>query len=279
MHRLAALTIFAALSLIAFVKTDAAGVLLDWRMTEGSLFGSGQHLAPVLIVSWLAWAGTVLCLRLTSTGRDYLPLMLHPAVVIMTAGGLGLAAVALLSVFVSMEQVQKSDSAALVPAIGAGLLAAALFVPRFELVLLAFASPLFLVAPRAMIDRHMVSFYAVALMPALVALGFTHIASGSWLLPSEEGPALIAAGVPFVFAGPASAFLLVLGKAFRLGAALLVVSLGVILTPATTPLWPLMILGLAASFALHRRAPLFIEGALAGSLVLAAFLLTGQMGG
>ncbi|GGY47471.1 hypothetical protein [Parvularcula lutaonensis] len=280
MREAESLTFFAILSLAGLAFSEAPQLLLDWLSGEPRLsFGGSRSPGVILANSWLGWGAGVLMLRLTKTGREYLPMALHPATLTMTAGGLGLAATALLSIFISIEKVQRSGSAQHVALIGAAFLAATLFIPRFELLLLAFASPLFLIAPKAMIDRHMTSFYVVVLFPALVSLGFLHLLQGAPPDAGNGGATLVTAGVPTALAGPAAAFLLALAKSFRLAAALLVASLGVILAPTTTPLWPLMIVGLAAAFVLHRRVSLVVELALAGSLMVASAALTSQMVG
>lgn len=294
MRRRIVLVAFVFISTLALTKTGAGDGLLAWRTgvlpenahglvvdiglrTAAALEGWGLPRTMALIAaSWAGWLIAPLALGLGSDRHDRI-LAAHPAVILMAAGGLGFAASALILLFAAMNKLMVSGQARDVPLVGLAMGFAALSVPSFELLLLSAASPLFLVAPRAMLERHMVSFYTVALLPSVMILAVAAAAGGTAPPATVAAPAIQTAGAPLIFAGPAATLALAWRKAWRLAAILLVFSIGIALAPASDGAWPILITGLGAAYCLHQRTAATAEIGLAVITVVAAAAAGGHI--
>lgn len=286
---------FAAIAAVVLGLFAGGGGLFEWRLGvvtgdgAGPVLDAGTALArglatvvsPYTALMVSSAGGLVLAMIAMLTMRGaaaYRVMVLHPAALMMTAGGAGFAVLGLLVMFVTLDRLARSDTPADVPVAGLGLLAAALAVPRFDLIVLSVASPLFIIAPRIMRERNITSFYLVALVPAATVLGL-----GLWFgldtpRPEAAPSTVIAASAPWVLAGPGLAFALAWRKAWRLSSVLLIVSLGVVLAPATATAWPILVTALAAGFALRGRAPVLAEWGFALLATLAVLLAEAHIG-
>lgn len=245
--------------------TDAATVLAVWL---------SKIIAPqwaVRIVSWVGWALAPLLLITRPIRRSEAAMALHPASLILAAGGMGFAASAMCLFFVSIDRIAINNRPEAVPALGITLLLLALAVPRFEVIAVALAAPLFLIAPQEMLARNMVAFYLIILMPLTVAIALGTIFLG---LPpdSVSGRTAPFAALPLIIAAPMLVLLSVPPDRRRSAAALGVISVGLLVTPGSDPLFAFLVLSLAGSFAVRGTRPFGVELVLAATTTVAACL-------
>ncbi len=283
-------TIYAGLSMILLFFTGGGEALLGERTfalseglstdTEtfwGRLNGALRSPLAVALISWMGWGLSFLLLRLGRWGQLYTPLGVHPAAVLLTAGGYGVAMAALLAVFISIERVMVSRSTSSVPSLGIALGGAALAVPGFRDLFVAFAAPLVLVAPRAMLERHMLVFYLVSLLPAVAIMTIMLVFD-----PSDQSAPRLAhsTSLPTSAAAiPALGLAAALFTEWRLTTALAVITAGAFIGTVHGTGWPVALGCLAAGFALHRRRQPFLEVTFAIAVVLAAILLARHING
>nr|WP_233061363.1 glycosyltransferase [Parvularcula mediterranea] len=211
--------------------------------------------------------------------EGFIPLLAHPAVGVAVFAGWGLPVLAVLLFFVTAQRVETARRPVSVPALGVALLLCALTVPDFGLVALAFASPLFFIAPKAMIDRHMLSFYLVALFPALIAMALGALLFGLPGRGGAVGPELITASLPLSLTPLAISVFLRGMPGWRISAVASVVCAGFLLAPGMSPVLGALMVALAASFLVRNRAPLPFEAAVAAIGTLAAMSSASQVPG
>ncbi|MCQ8185774.1 hypothetical protein [Parvularcula maris] len=245
------------------------------------LAGLLAHILPLpfsmALVSYAGWAVASAGASRLPWLRPYLPLFFHPAAVLMTAMGYGLAAVVLLLVFISFERVLALRTPAAVPGLGIAYLAGVLAVPSSASLLLVLIAPLFALAPRIMLERYMVSFYLVVAMPAVTAallLASLSTAPAPALVPTFQAGGLfplllLAPAVPLAAGSEAMKRLL-----FVLG----VVTFGILMTDSLSGPFRLLTAALAASFALRSRVSPMAEIGSGAGVTLAAFAFSADMG-
>jgi hypothetical protein len=234
------------------------------------LMGLGAE--PILAVAAAGIAGHVLAIGVVQTTERmarWRPMLHHPAAILLTVCGLGFAVLGLLVFAAAITELVERDRAADVPALGVALLLLALGLPRFGELFLFVVSPLFLAAPSAMLLRHMMSFYLIALLPALVVLGVGLVTQP----PGSEGlkgsaavfaAATVAIGV---FATP-----LRTRQRWRVGAILLVAAAG-ILHLAMPAFLTALLLSFVMGLSLRPYGARLMEAAASAALPPLVFLL------
>ena len=250
------------------LTSDHTDRFQEWRAT------------PIVVglTSWLGWATSFLLMRLGRWGRIYTPLILHPSAILLTVGGYGWTVAALLGIFISIERILKSRTYASVAALGLGLGGAALTVPGFPQAFLTFAAPLILVAPRLMLERHLLAFILVALLPAATIVAISFVFEPSlFSSQSTPPPAALLTLTSFI---PAAGLIVAILLNWRVGLTLGAMSVGVFIAADSLSLgWSTAMPCFAAAFALHRRASVLGSLTFAAACVLAAAMLARQMSG
>lgn len=271
------------LGLAAVLLGSADDALFALRLQEFAVASDaaafmGRRLAaftrePVAlsVASIAGWALAPAILSVIPGARGKAILAAHPAALILAFGGMGLAASALLLVFVSIGTVAEDDRAETVPLLGITLLLAALCIPRFEAMALAFVSPLFLVAPRDMLARNMASFYVIALLPLTVAIGLGVHFFGLPRPPAETiHPAAIIASIPLSVAPLLLAMLAASQREGRQAAALAVICVGIFLAPGVNAVFAVLALSLAAAVLIRQLDKPPVDLCLAAAVAIAA---------
>lgn len=287
----------AAASVLVLELTGTAGALYSWRVAAGdgaasgvldlglslprALAGPDRPLeALVMAGSILGW---VLCLPVLADrrGRPRFALLLHPAAIIMVAGGLGLAFLGLSALIVILYRMSREGRPGDVPLLGLALLLAAATVPRFELLFLAVVSPLFLLAPKDMLKRNMAAFYIIVLAPTLllltIAAGFGPQAMTGSDLPRPEPMFSIAA--PVTLAAPAAALAVAAPRLWRLAVVLGALVTAAFLGSGASLFWPVALAGLGGAFSARFSGHRGLEVVHVGAVTLAAFLVGGHVAG
>jgi hypothetical protein len=229
------------------------------------------------LLSYVAWAGCAAGSSRFAWLRPYRPLFFHPAAVMMTALGFGLAAAVLLLVFISFERVLALRTTAAVPGLGIAYLAAVLALPSSASLLLVLIAPLFALAPKIMLERYMVSFYLVVAMPAVTTallLASLSPAPAPALVPTFEAGGLF----PLLLLAPAMPLAAGSEAMKRLLFVLAVVTFGVLMTGGLPGPFRLLTAALAASFALRDRVSPAAEIGASAGVVVAAFAFSADMG-
>ncbi|MEM7739423.1 MAG: hypothetical protein AAF225_01320 [Pseudomonadota bacterium] len=191
--------IFTALGMVSLTQTNWFNGLLAARLAslggDASFFASDiplviasllpvEPLIALRLTSIAGWiCGTIFLLLFSRTRRDAV-LMLHPAAVVMTAAGAGFGAFGLITLFGALRRAALSRAMVDLPMIGLAMALATLTVPEFERLILPLASVLFLIAPPAMLERQILSFYLIVFLPALTILGLAAGLGRDLLSPS-----------------------------------------------------------------------------------------------
>ncbi|MEO1041274.1 MAG: hypothetical protein AAFX52_03200 [Pseudomonadota bacterium] len=157
---------------LASLGDQSAPIASDLPLVIASVLALDPMVALRLtsIIGWVS--GAVLLILFSTTRRDAV-LMLHPAALVMTAVGAGFGAFGLITLFGAIRRTALSRAMVDLPMVGLAMAFATLTVPEFERLLLPLASVLFLIAPPAMLERQMLSFYLIVFLPALTVLGLS----------------------------------------------------------------------------------------------------------
>jgi hypothetical protein len=193
------------------------------------------------------------------------------------AMGYGLAVLSFVLTFIAFERMLAVRTPAAVPGIGAAYLLAVLSLPHASSLLVTLIAPLFALAPRSMLERHMASFYLVAALPAMTAALLLHLPDFS--VPTDLVPAFQAGGlVPLLLLAPAAPLAARSEGMKRLLFVLGVVTFGVVMTQALPSQFRMLTAALVASFAIRGRVSPMAELGSGAGVVLAACVFSAEMG-
>ncbi|MEM1409413.1 MAG: hypothetical protein AAGG79_01560 [Pseudomonadota bacterium] len=265
--------LFLALGGVLLFTTDSAASLMAWGRPDVD----GDNLVKLLAWSTAGWLLTCALLARFNDG-DGINLAVHPAAILLTAAGLGMALFGLMTMMCTLKTACDHRDPKIVAPMGVALALGALMVPRFELLFLALASPLFLIAPRRMQEQSMVIFYAIALAPAVLVLAL----KAQWdLLSSVPRSAFAAAplqaGVPMIML---PLLLVPSGDGKAVGKISLIVAAAaytVLLSQQTVTLWALAICGLGTAVVVHGQGREVREALAAICFTVAVFIHAGQV--
>ncbi|MEM9838647.1 MAG: hypothetical protein AAF830_05770 [Pseudomonadota bacterium] len=211
--------------------------------------------------------------------RGRIALLVSPVPMLLAVSGLGIALLGLTIFFGVLTRLARTRSAADVPSLGLALLVVAWTVPQFEVLFLAAASSLVLIAPRDMLRQNMAAFYIVTIAPALLLMTAKAGFDGGILLREwPADPALYAAAPPVVL-GLLSISVGKTGAAKSVSAIALCIAAAAVLSQAIEPFFALALAGLAAAYAARQRGSIGLEIAQSVAIALAAIAYHGHIAG
>jgi len=226
--------------------------------------------------SFVGWISTLIVLYRTGGLKRSLGAF-QPVSLMMALSGMGVPLLALTVLNGVLFHACRSRGASLIPVLALALAFAAITVPRFEIIFLALASPLFVCAPAGMRQGHIAAFYGLVLSPALLLLlirtGLAPVAA--WVEPSRSLTDWLALAPLLILTG--ALFLTSRGDTRRGLLITSLVGLSAFFSNAAPTSWPIILLGLGLAYAVHDTRNCVWQIATASAFGLALALDASQL--